>query len=236
LLNIAALNRHFEQASPPEILSWAWQTFAPAIAATSSFQSQSIPLLHLISLHTPDLPILFIDTGYHFPETLAFVDQLASRSQLTIRRLRPTSDGHPQSRTLLYQTNPDLCCHINKVEPLKQAMSGLRAWISGIRRDQTDHRRSTPIISRREDGVYKVCPMATWTGRQTWQYIYDHDLPSHPLFHQGYLSIGCQPCTRPVTADEDDRAGRWAGRTKTECGLHLECTTPSPAPPLENLP
>lgn len=216
------INRDFEAAQPQDILAWAWERFGPKIAATSSFQSQSLPLLHMIARTAPQLPVFFLDTGFHFPETLAFRDRLMRDLGLNVVVLAPEI-GHDGFRRLhgdLYRSNPDLCCFINKVEPLERAMEALDAWISGIRRDQTARRSDTPIVSRQPDGRIKVCPLATWTRREVWQYISEHDLPRHPLLSQGYLSIGCAPCTRPVGANEDERSGRWAGQDKTECGLH----------------
>lgn len=224
MIDITALNSQFETARPEDILDWAWQTFGSAVAASSSFQSQSVPLLHMISRRIPALPIFFLDTGFHFPETLAFVEELTRTFGLNLRILKAEMghDGFRRQHGSLYHTNPDLCCYINKVEPLNKATDGLRAWISGIRRDQTDARRETPILSQRPDGLYKICPIASWTRRDVWQYIHHHNLPHHPLFAKGYMSIGCEPCTRPTGDREDERAGRWAGHMKTECGLHLD--------------
>ncbi len=223
-IDIEHFNRVFESASPQEILIWAWETFAPLVAATSSFQSQSVPLLHMIGRYTPAMPVLFLDTGFHFPETLAFRDQLILTLGIRVRNLSATAPDDDARRRYkdLHRTDPDLCCYINKVEPLQRAKAGLRAWVTGIRRDQTEARHNTPIISMERDGRYKICPMATWADRDVWRYINKHDLPVHPLLQQGYMSIGCAPCTRPVVAGEDYRAGRWAGQDKTECGLHVE--------------
>jgi phosphoadenosine phosphosulfate reductase len=223
-LDIEELSQHFETASPSEILGWAWETFGPDVAAISSFQTQSVPLLHLISQVTPQLPILFLDTGFHFTETLMYRDRLTQDLGLKVQVLTPEMghDGFKRQHSDLFRRNPDLCCYINKVEPLRRAMQGLKAWISGIRRDQTPQRRHTPIIAKQANGLYKICPLATWTRRDVWQYLHDHNLPEHPLLAQGYLSIGCAPCTQPVDAGQDERAGRWNGQDKTECGLHID--------------
>ena len=222
-LDLPALNRRFTGASPETILRWAWLTFGPEIAATSSFQTQSVPLLHMIARVAPEMPVFFLDTGFHFPDTLAFRDLLRERFGLNVVVLMPEG-GHEAFRRRhgdLYRRDPDLCCLINKVEPLERAMSGMQAWISGIRRDQTLHRAATPIVSLGPEGRVKVCPLAEWTRRDVWQYLHDHGLPEHPLLNKGYLSIGCAPCTQPVADGSDERAGRWAGHEKTECGLHL---------------
>ncbi len=220
--DLERLNAQFETATTPEILMWAWETLGPGIAATSSFQTQSVPLLHLIALTTPQMPVFFLDTGFHFPETLLYRDRLIETLNLNVQVLTPElgHDGFRIEFGDLYRRDPDRCCHINKVEPLQRAMQGLNGWISGVRRDQTAHRRVTPIVSREANGLIKVCPMANWSRRDVWQYISDHSLPEHPLLAQGYMSVGCAPCTRAIGAGEDERAGRWAGQEKTECGLH----------------
>lgn len=223
------LNDRFENAPPNEIVRWAWESLGPEVAATSSFQSQSVPLLHMIARVAPEMPVCFLDTGFHFPETLAFRDQLVERLGLKLQVLK-TEMGHDGFRRRygdLYRENPDLCCYINKVAPLRVAMKGLRAWVSGIRRDQTLDRGDTPILARQPDGsdsggeLIKVSPIAGWTRRDVWQYIHDHDLPTHPLMEKGFLSVGCAPCTRPVTDGESERAGRWPGTDKEECGIHI---------------
>ncbi|MBI2565798.1 MAG: phosphoadenylyl-sulfate reductase [Candidatus Schekmanbacteria bacterium] len=220
--DIFTLSSDFETASVEEILRWAWRQFGPKIAATSSFQTQSVPLLHIMAKTVPDMPVFFLDTGFHFPETLQYRDLLIAEFGLNVQVLT-SEDGHEgflHRHGDLYRTDPDRCCHLNKVEPLNRAMASLRAWVSGIRRDQTAHRENAHIVSRERSGLYKVNPMATWTRRDVWKYIADHHLPEHPLLASGYTSVGCEPCTRPVLAGEDERSGRWAGQQKTECGLH----------------
>lgn len=221
--DLTAINHHLETATPQEILTWAWYKFRVKVAATSSFQTQSAPLLHMISKTVPQLPILFLDTGFHFSETLLYRDRLIKKWKLNIQVIKPNM-GHSRFKQQygdLYRNNPDLCCYINKVEPLHNAMQSLDAWISGIRRDQTADRTHTAIVGLQPNGLVKICPLANWTRKQVWQYIHDHQLPEHPLLAQGYLSIGCEPCTRPIIEGQDDRDGRWAGQDKTECGLHI---------------
>lgn len=221
---LAQLNQKLERQHPREILRWAVTEFWPDVAASSSFQTQGVPLLHMIAQTTPALPIIFLDTGYHFPETLLYRDQLVARWNLNLQVVRATSpnkrrDGGQQVQDL-YRTDPDLCCYLNKVEPMQRATAHLTAWISGIRRDQSPARANIKIVELRASGLLRIHPMATWTRKDIWQYIHDHNLPEHPLLAQGYLSIGCAPCTRPVFDGEDERAGRWNGHQKTECGLH----------------
>lgn len=223
--DIESLNDRFESAPAAEILSWAWARFGALVAVSSSFQSQSVPLLHLVSQHCPAMPVIFLDTGFHFGETLRFRDQLRERLGLNIEVLHPEIQKNELMQRYgegLYRRDPDLCCHINKVEPMDRYMVGKSAWISGVRRDQTAHRRTLRTLEPAAKGLLKIHPMLDWTSRDVWTYINEHDLPVHPLLEQGYFSIGCAPCTRPVGAGEDERSGRWAGNDKTECGIHTE--------------
>ena len=221
------LNDQLGSASTEEILQWVWKEFGESAAATSSFQTQSVPLLHLIAETTPQLPILFLDTGFHFPETLEFRDHLQEEFGLNVRSLK-TRMGHGGFRQKygeLHRRDPDLCCHLNKVEPLERALEEYRVWVSGIRRDQTKQREDTSVVSQLDNGLYKVCPMVRWSSRDIWQHIHKHALPAHPLFYEGYLSIGCAPCTRRPDGDESERDGRWANSDKAECGLHTTLGT-----------
>lgn len=226
-LDLPDLNDRLERLSPAEILQWAWSTFSPHIAASSSFQTQSVPLLHLISQVCPAMPVIFLDTGFHFPETLQFRDELQARLQLNIVVVRAAVE---KSELLarygegLYRRDPDLCCYINKVEPMQRATAGLQAWISGVRHDQTEHRHNLRILEPETDGLLKIHPLLNWTKKEVWAYIDQYQLPVHPLLAWGYLSVGCAPCTRPVHAGENERSGRWAGLDKVECGLHLGLT------------
>lgn len=227
--DLEELNRTLGVEPPEEILRWAWERFQPRVALSSSFQTQSVPLLHLVSRVTPRMPVLFLDTGFHFQETLAFRDRLVEQFELELRVLT-TRDGHRgflQRHGLLYRSDPDLCCFLNKVEPMQAAQAELAAWVTGIRRDQTFHRRTVEVLSRLPSGVLKICPLAAWTAADVRSYLERHRLPQHPLTAQGYASIGCSPCTRPVAPGDDERAGRWSGSGKTECGLHLETRPPS---------
>ncbi len=218
-----------EKLSADRILRWAWNTYHPRVAASSSLQTQSVVLLHLISRTCPRMPIIFIDTGFHFPETLEFRDELRRRlglNLLVFRAMSEKSRSFEQDGEMLYRRDPDLCCYLNKVKPMETAISklGLKALISGIRSEQTPHRKTLRVIESRSDDVLRIHPLLSWSREQLWEYIGKHELPSHPLFSRGYLSIGCGPCTRPVLKGEDERAGRWPGTEKKECGLHLNLT------------
>jgi phosphoadenosine phosphosulfate reductase len=221
-VNIESVNRRLENYSPNEILEWAWNNFGPSVAMTSSFQTQSLPLLHMISQTAPELPVLFIDTGFHFPETLAYRDQIVELLDINLQIIKPKVGIQRFKKTYgdLYRTDPDLCCYMNKIQPLNEALKGFNAWISGIRRDQTLERANTKVIARQDNGRYKISPMVRWTRADIWKYVNDHDLPNHPLLSQGFLSIGCAPCTKSVLPGEGERSGRWPGSDKTECGLH----------------
>jgi phosphoadenosine phosphosulfate reductase len=204
-------------ATPARLITWTLARF-PRTALTVSFGGGGLVLAHLLSRIDPRVPILFLDTGFHFPETLAFKAQFAATFGLNVVDLKPASDPGP-----LYQTDPDQCCHIRKVEPLRRALTGFDAWISGVRSDQASTRAGIEVLERHDaDGhpILKVFPLAGWSRDDIQRYIRDERLPYHPLVDQGYASIGCWPCTRPTQRGEAERAGRWAGTGKTECGLH----------------
>jgi phosphoadenosine phosphosulfate reductase len=227
-LDIPTLNTDFESRSPEHILRWAWETFGAGVVASSSFQTQSVALLHMIGQVCPEMPVIFLDTGFHFPETLAYRDDLQKRFNLNITIMRAQIDKSELFRQYgegLYRRDPDLCCYINKVEPMQRALKDKQGWISGVRRDQTANRKTLQILEPQPSGLLKIHPMLNWDRRQLWTYINRHDLPAHPLLSKGYMSVGCAPCTRPVGDGEDERAGRWAGTGKTECGLHLKRET-----------
>jgi phosphoadenosine phosphosulfate reductase len=219
------LNLHSQAATPQDILAWAWQTFASAVVTTSSFQTQSVPLLHMISQICPEMPIVFIDTGFHFLETLAFRDTLVARWGLNLQIVEPELSRAELALEYdegLHDRDPDLCCYLNKVQPLERALDGQCAWVSGVRHDQTRHRRPLHDLAPQLSGVIKIHPLLRWTLKQVTAYREAHHLPVHPLYHRGYLSIGCAPCTQPVVSIEDERAGRWVGCDKEECGLQLD--------------
>lgn len=222
-LEIEQLSNAFEAKTPQEIIAWAIDNFWPQVAMSSSFQTQSVPLLHMASQIDRNLLIYFIDTGYHFWETAIFRERLASEWQLNVLDLYrdPRWDVMVKGNTRdLPVDDPNLCCYIHKVQPMQKAMKDLLAWISGIRRDQTPERAKAKILELQEDGLLKINPLLNWTKEDVKRYSKEHKLPEHPLFEKGYRSVGCAPCTVAIGVDDDDRAGRWQGRGKTECGLH----------------
>lgn len=210
--------------SARERLAWAVERWGDTLLCTSSFGPGSGALLHLWSQVAKGLPVHFIDTGFLFDETLAYRDALAERLGLTLVILRPTLSREAftaRHGLTVYQQRPDFCCDENKVEPMQRALVGKLAWVSGLRRDQSNTRADTPFVQRTAEGPVKVHPIADWSRRDVYRYQEEHSIPEHPLFEKGYVSVGCAPCTAPVTADEtDERAGRWVGHEKTECGIH----------------
>jgi phosphoadenosine phosphosulfate reductase len=220
---IERLSQEFETKTPQEIIKWAVDAFWPQVALSSSFQTQSVPLLHMASRIRHDILIFFIDTGYHFWETAMFREQLASHWQLNVldlyRDRRWDEFVRERIRSLPVE-DPNLCCYLHKVEPMQRALKDLQAWISGIRRDQTAVRSTAKILELQDDGLLKINPLLNWTKEDVRKYSQEHRLPAHPLFQRGYRSIGCAPCTVAIGVNDDERAGRWSGRGKTECGLH----------------
>lgn len=199
--------------------------FRNRVAVSTSFQTQSLPLLHLVSQHNASAVILFVDTGFHFPETLSFRDQVVDRLALNLRIIRADSVSTStvnSSQEPLYRSNPDLCCELHKIQPVRAAMAEYEAWISGIRRDQSAVRAKAREIEKTPEGITRIHPMLDWTQADIEAYIREHNLPRHPLDARGYTSIGCRPCTRPPLIGGDLRSGRWAGTGKTECGLHTQ--------------
>ena len=219
---IKRLNAAFETAHPTEILRWATETFRPHVAVTSSFGAKSAALIHMALQVDPRIPIRFVDTGLHFPETLQFKDELTkrfhlkvttTRSKLNVARFLREHEGQPVG-------HPDFCCSPDKVEATERALAGLRCWITGISRSDASTRAKTAIVERLTNGVIKVAPLATWSAQQIHEYMTTHKLPYHPLWHSGYASIGCWPCTKRPADPNDPRSGRWPGQDKTECGIH----------------
>lgn len=211
----------FKDLSVGDRLKFSYEKFGSDLVVTSSFQSQSVPLLHLISKHIPRVPVIFLDTGFHFPETIAFKEQLTEQFGLNVIDVT-NKMGHgsfKQQYGQLYKKDPDQCCYINKVEPLERALGDYKAWITGIRSDQTEQRKKAGYIQKLDNGITKICPVLDWTNHDVWTYVHVNELPEHPLLEKGYLSVGCAPCTQP-SEDGDARSGRWKGRGKKECGLH----------------
>jgi phosphoadenosine phosphosulfate reductase len=215
---LTELNDRFETASPEQILGWAVTEFPEDIILTCSFQHDGVVLAHMLRTITPDIPVVFIETRFHFAETLKYRDDIVKLLGLNLRQLEAEMSAE-EFRTRhgdkLYDKNPDLCCQINKVEPLRKALAGTSAWINGRRRNQTEERATMGHVEL-AGSVVKINPLARWTSKDTYKYLNAHGLPEHPLFNEGYASIGCAPCT----SLGEGRSGRWAGIKKRECGIH----------------
>lgn len=189
------------------------------IAVACSFQKEAVVIAHLVSEHLPDAEFFTLDTGLFFPETYETWEKLEARLGITVEGRRGISLDEQAARhgAELWKTEPDRCCDLRKVRPLREHLSGADVWIAGLRRDQSEDRADTPLLSwDAKHDLWKAAPLADWTERDVWNHIFEHDLPYHPLHDRGYASIGCQPCTKPG----DAREGRWAGTDKIECGLH----------------
>jgi phosphoadenosine phosphosulfate reductase len=223
-LDLVHAAERLESAPADEVLRWATVTL-PRFAVTSSFGADSAVLLHLVAQVDASLPVLFLDTGFHFPETLAYRRDLERRLGLTdVRDLRPALTVAGQARQHgagLYLRDPDLCCALRKVKPLADSLAGYDAWATGLRRAETHNRVIAPVVGwDAKKQKVKVSPIARWSDEQVERYVAENHVLVNPLVHDGYPSIGCWPCTRRVAPGEDPRSGRWAGTTKTECGIH----------------
>ncbi len=221
-MDIKQRNEKFETASPQEILRWAIKTYSPKVGLSSSFGGQSAALLHMAVQIDPKIPILFIDTGFLFKQTLEFVETLKRRFNLNIKTFRATPDEIDVTRKNLNSRKDDsgICCDDSKVACMQRSLEGLDCWIAGLRRQQGSTRKNIDIVEEYRSGLVKVHPLANWTGKQIYSYMKENDLPFHPLWEKGYTSIGCEPCTTLPPLDGGERSGRWAGLEKKECGIH----------------
>lgn len=195
------------------------------VFSTSSLQSQSVPLLHIISQTGCDIPVYFLNTGFLFPESLRFRDQIAREFNLriiTVHPVVPKIQQRGSNGRLLYGTDPDRCCYLNKVQPLEPILAAHDVWINGVRADQTAKRNAMRTEQAGPHDTLRYHPMLNWTGRDIHNYMRKYGLPQHPLTAKGYLSIGCEPCTRRFVDGLDARSSRWYGMNKKECGLHTE--------------
>jgi phosphoadenosine phosphosulfate reductase len=223
-LEADALAHELSDASAAEILRRAAERFPGRTVLTCSWQRTSSVLCHLIATQSLDVRIVEVDTGLLFPQTHQVRDRLIDQLGLEVETIRPRRTVAEQALDQgpeLWRREPDACCGLRKVEPLERALASADAWVSGLRRWTGGERSNVrPFAFDEVRGVIKVAPLWQWSSGDVDEYIAEHDLPVHALHAQGYPSIGCMPCTRPVAAGEDERAGRWAGTAKTECGLH----------------
>ncbi|MBI2708654.1 MAG: phosphoadenylyl-sulfate reductase [Actinobacteria bacterium] len=211
---LAELNDEFDSWSATRIIRWAVETFSPHLAMTASMTDAV--LIDLATKVDPGLEVIFIDTGYHFPETLETVEAVRRHYGLNLKMMTVA-----RQEEALWEADPESCCSAVKVGQLDRALAGKLAWMSGLRRVEAASRGSAPIVARDLRGLVKVNPIANWTDQDVEGYIRDHAIIVNPLTRQGYPSIGCMPCTTPVAPGEDPRAGRWRGSDRTECGLHV---------------
>lgn len=232
---LAELQPEAEAWTPQHVLKWAFDSFGGSVAISSAFGPEGMAVIDMASrLLGADLRLFTLDTEFLFPETYALMERIEQRYGITIERVYPAQSPEEQQcvhGAALWSRNPDLCCNLRKVEPLRRKLSSLAAWITSIRRDQTPARSGAHKIEwDAKFELVKINPIADWTTKQVWQYIRDHDVPYNPLHDRDYPSIGCTHCTRSVAPGEDDRAGRWAGFAKNECGLHVINSAPTEYP------
>jgi phosphoadenosine phosphosulfate reductase len=222
---LSPTDEQIEQLPAEEVLRWASEEFGERLCLSCSWQKQSSVLVHMVSELELDVDIVELDTHLFFKESYETRERLVERYglSLVVPDVITIAEQHKREGPNLWETNPDHCCHIRKVEPLIRALEPYEAWVSGIRREQSPSRAGARKVERSERyGVWKVQPLADWTEKDVWRYILRNDIPYNPLHDVGYRSIGCIPCTRPTRPDEEERAGRWAGSDKLECGIHIE--------------
>jgi phosphoadenosine phosphosulfate reductase len=226
LAELAAASASLETAEPPEIIRWAAERFGTRLTMATAFGPEGCAIIHWLATVAPQTYVFNLETGYQFKETLELRDRLAKRYGIEVALEAPDTTVEEYERLHggpLYRTDSNRCCHDRKIVVIERVLANFDAWMSGIRRDQSPDRAAAPIVGW--DGkfaVVKVSPLANWTKAKIWDLIVKENIPYNPLHDQGYVSIGCWPCTRAITAGEDERAGRWSGTAKTECGLHTK--------------
>ena len=227
-IHAAPLPSDVDETKPADLIKWGFETFGNTMTVVTSFQPTGIVTLHMLQEIAPDVPVITIDTGLLFPETQKLIDTYETRFNLNLIRVLPQQSVAEQSIVhgeQLWQSDPDKCCELRKTQPLQHALTPYRAWVAGIRRDQSIQRANIqPIQWDTKHDMVKLCPFAHWTDDMIWAYIHTHDLPTNDLHDQGYPSIGCIPCTQAATCYATPRSGRWVGHPKTECGLHTSQT------------
>lgn len=203
----------------------AYKAEGKSLFTTSSFQSHSLVLVHIISRIDPTIPVYFINTGYHFPETMKFRDEITERFGLNTIDLKsdvPKFMQRDYDGRLLFTSDPDHCCHLNKTQPMDAILLSHDVWINGVRADQSAVRAAMKVEQPAKHGCLRFHPMLDWNPKMIWQYQKEHQLPKHPLEEKGYLSIGCEPCTRKLDPEMQEREARWFGLNKVECGLNTD--------------
>jgi phosphoadenosine phosphosulfate reductase len=225
LEELHAASQRLESATPEEIIAWGVERYAPCLTMATAFGPEGCVILSMLAKIAPETYVFNLETGYQFQETLDLRDRIAEKYGIEVDLLEPELSV-PEYEALhggpLYKTNPNQCCFDRKIKTLQRASQVMHAWMSGIRRDQSPDRARAAIVGwDKKFGLVKISPLANWTKKDVWKRITDEEIPYNPLHDQGFPSIGCWPCTRAIEAGEtDDRAGRWSGIQKTECGLH----------------
>ena len=221
-----------ESWEPEQLLRWSFDHFHPHLAIASGFGAEGMVLIDLAMRIRRDVKIFTLDTDFLFAETYILIGRVQERYGTTIELVRPALSPEQQARDFgpaLWKSNPDECCRLRKIEPLRKKLAGLRAWVTAIRRDQTPTRAHARKLDWDQNfGLVKINPLADWSNARVWSYIREHNLPYNPLHDRNYPSIGCTHCTRAVQPGEAPRAGRWAGFAKTECGLHQPLSEGAP--------
>jgi phosphoadenosine phosphosulfate reductase len=221
---LARDSRSLESATPQEIIRWAVDRFGGKLTMATAFGPEGCLIIHWLATTSPSTYVFNLDTGYQFPETLELRDRIAKRYGIDVVLEKPATTVEEYERMHggpIHRTEPDRCCGDRKLSIVTRVLANYDAWMSGIRRDQSPDRAAAPIVGwDHKFGVVKVSPLANWTKSKVWDAIIKDNVPYNPLHDKGYVSIGCAPCTRAVTMGEDERAGRWSGSAKTECGLH----------------
>lgn len=224
LEDLANANRSLEGLEPPQIISWAAERYGQRLTMATAFGPEGCLIIHWLATIAPRTFVFNLETGYQFHETLELRDRIARRYGIAVSLERPetTVEEYEQMHGgPLHHSDPNRCCGDRKIAVIRRVLTGFDAWMSGIRRDQSPDRAAAPIVGwDHKFNVVKISPLANWTKAKVWDAIVREDVPYNPLHDQGYISIGCWPCTRAVTFGEDERAGRWSGTAKTECGLH----------------
>jgi len=222
---IASVNQHLTEAPPERVLRWAVDSFGDKLTMATAFGAEGCCLIHMLAEIDPGIRIFNLETGYQFGETLQLRERIKERYGIEVEYIRPettVAEYEAEHGGPLYRIRPDQCCHDRKLLPLRRAVVGYEAWISAIRRDQTSHRAAAGVVQwDAKFNLVKVNPLLTWTRKDVWNFILQNDVPYNPLHDRGYPSIGCWPCTAAVGEGADERAGRWAGSVKKECGLHV---------------
>ncbi len=223
---LAELNEAFKDASPRAILEWAYEAFGDDLAMATGFGTSGLVLMHIVSQIREDPTVFYLDTDLFFEDTYALIDRLSAEFGIRFTRVHGGLSLQEQAAKYgeaLWQDNPDTCCFLRKVVPLRNYLSDKPAWVTGLRAHQSHTRARAQIFEwDQANNLLKINPLVSWTTEDVWSYIRIHDIPYNPLHDKGYPSIGCKPCTRAVGQGESERSGRWSGQDKTECGIHVQ--------------